>query len=267
MFTWFSRKKKQPAHHRAKRGSDDFVSLSSHELRSPLSVIKWYTEILLDEDAGKLTDDQRKYLTLIESSNQRAIDLIRALLNVSRLDLGTFSISPEEISLDDTISEAVSSMKCEADKKHVSFSFMASPGSHMMALDKNITSLILKSLLHNAVFFSKEGGVVDIKLSHIRAGSTFLGVTILDDSIIMTVADTGAGIPSLDQSKIATKMFKASNSGDSPGSGLSLYIVKTIMEKVQGRFGFVSEEGKGSTFFVAIPSKGMEKKVGRTTLE
>jgi signal transduction histidine kinase len=267
MITWFSRKKKQVTHHRAKRGSDDFVSLSSHELRSPLSVIKWYTEILLDEDAGKLTDDQRKYLTLIDSSNQRAIDLIRALLNVSRLDLDTFSVSPEEVSLNDIVSEVISSFVCITDARSISFDFVQEVNSHKMMLDKNLTTIIIKSLLANALLFSHDSSTIVIRFSHFRAGSTFLGVTLLDESIAVIVTDTGIGIPSLDQEKIATKMFRAGNIGDVPGSGLSLYIVKTIMEKVLGRFGFISEEGKGSTFFVAFPFRGMNKKSGRTTLE
>src|SRR3954466_1820549 len=97
MLDWFNRKKEVTN----EEGTVDFVSLSSHELRTPLSVIKWYTEMLLDEDAGPLTEEQRKYLKTIESSNQKAIDLVRSLLNVSRLDLGTFCIVPANVQLKD----------------------------------------------------------------------------------------------------------------------------------------------------------------------
>ena len=118
MISWLFGNKKA-LHDEIKKADDNFVSLSSHQLRSPLSIIKWYTEILLDEDAGPLTDDQKKYLTVIESSNQRAIDLVRSLLNVSRLDLGTFRIVPEPVSLVDIIGEAVSSLEKETHAKKI----------------------------------------------------------------------------------------------------------------------------------------------------
>jgi two-component system phosphate regulon sensor histidine kinase PhoR len=266
MVTWFFSKKKT-VHHRAKKGGDDFTSISSHELRSPLSVIKWYTEILLDEDAGKLTDDQRKYLKLIESSNQRAIDLVRALLNVSRLDLDTFCISPEETSINCLLNEAVTSLKALADKKNVALHFDPAGIRKVISVDKSVTLLILKSLLSNAITYSNDKAEVRITFSEIKSGGTYLGVNILDDSLIISVSDDGIGIPDVDKAKIATKMYRAENVGDTQGSGLSLYIAKTVMQKVHGRFGFVSELGKGSTFFIALPLRGMIKKEGRTTLE
>ena len=118
MINWLFGKKKH-VRRVAKKG-DDFVSLASHELRSPLSIIKWYTEILLDGDAGPLTEDQQKYLRLIESSNQRAIDLVRSLLNVSRLDLGTFSVSPVEVSILVLVQEISKSLQGLSSKRNVS---------------------------------------------------------------------------------------------------------------------------------------------------
>ena len=118
MITWFKDKKKIRVPLSPKK-KDDFTSISSHELRTPLSIIKWYTEMLLDEDAGPLTEEQRKYLLTIESSNQRAIDLVRSLLNVSRLELGTFSITPTEVLVTESVEELLAGLSKEIVTKNL----------------------------------------------------------------------------------------------------------------------------------------------------
>lgn len=268
MITWFSRKKKV-AHHPSKKGSDDFVSLSSHELRSPLSIIKWYTEILLDGDAGPLTEEQRKYLTTIESSNQRAIDLVRSLLNVSRLDLGTFSILPEEVSIPSLVLEVRSIFESGISKKNLLVSVNGDTAIQSIHADKHLCLMVIKSLFSNAVLFSKDNGKVDVSYSKISAGTTVNGKMITEESILLSVADNGIGIPEEEVSKIFSKMYKASNVNDSEivGSGLSLYIAKTILEYVDGNIWFSSTLEEGSTFYVTFPVKGMKKKEGRTTLD
>lgn len=268
MITWFSRKKKR-AVPSVKKGGDDFVSLSSHALRSPLSIIKWYTEILLDGDAGPLTEDQRKYLTLIESSNQRAIDLVRSLLNVSRLDLGTFSIMPEEVSINAIVNEAVEALALEAKKMGVEIVQKEDMSIKNISADKHLCLMIFKGLLSNAILFSKKGGDITISTSLVAKSKTIDGMIIGEESILITVADTGIGILEVDKSKIFSKMFKASNVKDSQGagSGLSLYIIKSILEYSGGSVWFTSKENVGTTFFVTLPTKGMIKKEGRTTLD
>lgn len=268
MLTWFSGKKKSTSSALSK-GKDDFVSLSSHELRSPLSIIKWYTEILLDGDAGILTEDQRKYLTLIELSNQRAIDLVRSLLNVSRLDLGTFSVSPEEVSLVALLSEATTSLQSEISKKKIQVIVDNEDKIKNIQADKHLCLIVLKNLLSNAVFFSKEEGEVHVSLEFAAKKLEIAEMRIPEDSILLRVTDNGIGIPEADQSKISSKMFRASNVKDSDGtgSGLGLYITKSIIEYVGGKFWFTSQEGKCSTFYVTFPTRGMDKKEGKTTLD
>lgn len=268
MITWFSRKKKHTVPS-VKKDGDDFVSLSSHALRSPLSIIKWYTEILLDGDAGPLTEDQRKYLMLIESSNQRAIDLVRSLLNVSRLDLGTFSITLEEISINAIVNEAVNALSLEAKKKDVEIVQKEDVTIKNINADKHLCLLIFKQLLSNAVLFSKKGGDVTISTASVTKSKKIDGVTIGEESILITVTDKGIGIPEADKSKIFSKMFKASNVKDSQGagSGLSLYIIKSVLEHSGGNIWFTSTENVGTTFFVTLPTRGMIKKEGRTTLD
>ena len=266
MIPWFFGKKSTAPS--SEKRKDDFVSLSSHELRAPLSIIKWYTEILLDGDAGPLTDDQRKYLTVIETSNQRAIDLVRSLLNVSRLDLGTFSISPSEISLNSAVTEAVALLAKEAEKKHITVVHKEGDIPVIQA-DKHLCITFIKHLVLNAIVFSKQDGYIEVTTSRVSAGTTAGEKMITENSILITVKDDGCGIPKKDGDKIFTKMFKGSNvqETENTGSGLGLYIVKSIIEQAGGAIWFTSEEGVGSTFFVSLPLKGMKKKEGRTTLD
>lgn len=266
MIAWLLGKKKPTA---VSSRKDDFVSLSSHELRSPLSIIKWYTEILLDGDAGPLTEEQRKYLTVIESSNQRAIDLVRSLLNVSRLDLGTFSISPEKCSVSLLVGEAVLSLDKNAKNKNVAIIRKEDLDIPEIMLDKHIVLFVLKHLLSNAVAFSQEGKEVMIETSLLQRKSVVTGETIDDESVLIAITDQGIGIPVDDQKKIFSKMFRASNVKDSDGtgSGLGLYLTKAIVDIFGGKLWFTSSPGKGSTFYVTLPTKGMKKKEGKTTLD
>ena len=268
MITWFSHKEKKVTG-TTKKSGDDFVSLSSHELRSPLSIIKWYTEILLDGDAGPLTDDQRKYLTVIETSNQRAIDLVRSLLNISRLDLGTFSISPQETSFVTLVEDAIASLKKDADKKNVGIVFTNNGPSISVSVDKRLCSTVCRQIVSNALSFSKPGSTVSVAIDIVKSGEVLVDHALREESILVTVVDHGIGIPVKDQDRVFSKMFRASNVKDSDGtgSGLGLYIAKTIMTSVSGDIWFISEEGKGSTFYVAFPTRGMKKKEGTTTLD
>lgn len=264
MLTWFSRKKNVSKIE--KGGSVDFTSIASHELRSPLSIIKWYTEILLDGDAGPLTEDQRKYLTVIESSNQRAIDLVRSLLNVSRLDLDTFSISPIEISFPLIVEEAVHVLQKEATKKSIEIVTHVSKEIPTINADKHLCLMVIKNLVSNAIYFSKEHGTVTIKVDCISGNENMLDVT---RSIVVTVTDNGIGIPEEDSSKVFSKMFKASNvqQSENTGPGLGLYISKKILDYVGGKVWFTSVLNEGSVFYAAFPTRGMDKKEGRTTLD
>lgn len=258
MISWFGSKEAKNSA-RAKE-NDDFVSLSSHELRTPLSVIKWYTEMLLDEDAGPLTDEQRKYLSTIQSSNQRAIDLVRQLLNVSRLSSDTFCIVPTQVSLSEVLEEVLTPLMPSITKKNIAIHKNYAEGVSVLT-DKNMCLVAVRNIISNAVGYSKEGGTITLEIS--QGDSPFgKGLTLL-------VKDTGIGIPKAEQEKIFEKMFKASNSKDSDtaGSGLGLYISKSIMDVIEGAISVTSDLDKGSTFSLFFPYSGPSSKEGTTTLD
>lgn len=255
-----------------KSDGEDLLSLASHELRTTLSIIKWYTEMLLDGDCGPLNDDQIKYLKTIEGSNQRAIDLVRSLLNVSRLNLGTFCINPTEIDVKNIVHEVLlqNQTKITEKKLHIYEDY----GQHgdintVLSLDKQVIIVLMRSLLSNAILFSKDGGDITIKVYEVKQNDSLEGEILPYDSLVIAVSDTGIGIPKTEHDKIFSKLFRASNAKDSneTGSGLSLYIVQSILEKIGGSIWFRSEENLGTTFYIALPKTGMIKKVGKVNLD
>ncbi len=254
--------------------SDNLLSLASHELRTPLSVVKWYTEMLLDGDCGELNIDQIKYLKTIQTSNQRAIDLIKSLLNVSRLDLGTFSINPTDTDLRFLVKQVITECKNNIEGKKLQIQEMYEstiPGMiPNISVDKQICLVLMRNIITNAIIFSKEDGVININIKEVKQGEGYGSKNLQDDALVFSVADFGIGIPEGDKDKIFSKLFKASNvvnNDESKGAGLNLYITKEIVNKVGGEIWFVSTKDVGSTFYVSFPKSGMPKKEGRTTLD
>jgi signal transduction histidine kinase len=251
----------------------NLLSLASHELRTPLSIVKWYTEMLLDGDAGALTDDQTKYLRTIQTSNQRAIDLIRSLLNVSRLDLGTFSINPSDTDLRFLVKQIITEQKVLLDEKKITveevYGGAISGIIPTLLVDKQICLVMLRIIITNAILFSKDESSITVEICEKKQGEEYGSKNLTDDSLVVSVTDYGIGIPEGDKSQIFSKFFKASNAinEDSKGAGLGLYIISLILAKTGGEAWFTSEQNVGSTFYIAFPKSGMPKKEGRTTLD
>jgi signal transduction histidine kinase len=237
--------------------SNDFISLASHELRTPLSITKWYTEILLDEDAGPLNEDQKKYLQQIDASNQRAIDLVRSLLNISRISSGDYAVTPEKNDVQEAVEKCILSLEKIKEKKKITCSFSHHDHTFSALLDKNILYLSIRTILLNAYMYSANSGTVEIFLKRHR------------EYIECSIKDNGIGIPKIEQEKIFSKMFRASNAKDEEmkGSGLGLYIVKILMNATGGEITFSSKEGEGSIFKLFFPVHGMKKKKGRVSID
>lgn len=258
-------------HEQSGEKSDEaLLSIAAHDLRTSLSVIKWYTEMLLAGDCGTLQDDQIKYVKTIQSSNQKAIDLIRSILNVSRLNLDTFSITPEESSLETVLKHALDDLKGLIEEKEILIEESYETSISHVMLDRNVCLIIFRNLISNAVLFSKENGTVQISVKEMKQGEECDAHVLQRDSLVVAVADFGIGIPEEDKQYIFSKpFFKASNVTDDSrkGAGLGLYITKLILEKTKGEVWFTSTKDAGSTFYVAFPKSGMQRKEGKTTLD
>ncbi len=237
---------------RIDRAKSEFVSLASHQLRTPLSTIRWYSEMLIAGDAGKLKKEQSKYIEEIYRGNTRMIELVNALLNVSTLELGTFIIEPEIIDIRDISDKVIEALSQRIKEKELKFIKKYDKDIPKINLDRKLVSVILENILTNAVKYTPKKGEVELKILKEKK------------NVKIVVIDSGIGIPKKQQDRIFEKLFRADNvkATDTDGTGLGLYIVKSILDQTGGKIWFKSKENKGSTFFVTIPLKGMKVKKG-----
>ncbi|MFA6517996.1 MAG: ATP-binding protein [Bacteroidia bacterium] len=240
----------------------EFISFTSHQLKSPLTVINWYSELLLASDAGKLNQKQKKYLEQIYHSSQRMVELISSLLNVSRLELGTFTIQQKSTNISNISKTIVKEMQPLIKKKKIVLKEKYAPNLPKVNIDQKFAGMIFQNLISNAIKYTPEKGKVEVKIKLSKKGKVMNGEKNTTDSIFISVADYGCGIPKAQQKQIFTKLFRADNAKkqDKEGTGLGLYIVKSIMEHTGGRIWFESTENKGTTFFMLLPLSDTQKK-------
>jgi PAS domain S-box-containing protein len=237
------------------KAKTEFVSIASHQLRTPLTIINWCMEALMK--SGQILDKkQQGYLDEIFRASHRMVELINSLLNVSRLELGTFIIEPQQVELLKVANQVLKDIQPQIQKKNITLKTRFPDTMKPVTADPKLISIILQNLISNAVKYSKADGKIELHVSN------------KDKRIIIEVTDTGHGIPKNQQSKIFTKMFRADNARiiDPDGTGLGLYIVKTIVDTAGGRISFTSQEDKGTSFFVSFPASGMHKKEGEKLL-
>ncbi len=231
------------------KAKSEFVSLAAHQLRTPLTAVNWYTEMLLMGDAGKLNGDQRKYLEEIYTGNQRMVSLVNTLLNVSHLELGTFIIKPESVDIRKIAEKVIKELEPDIFKRKIGLNEHYDKELSKFNADQRLIHMIFENLLSNAIKYTPEKGHVNFSIK--RQAKNFL----------VTIQDTGYGIPKKQQDKIFSKLFRADNvvEKDTEGTGLGLYIVKAMVEHSGGKIWFTSIEDKGTTFHVTFPIKNVKK--------
>jgi PAS domain S-box-containing protein len=234
------------------RAKTEFVSLASHQLRTPLSAIRWYSEMLLSKYVGELNVKQRQYVDEIYAGNLRMVDLVNALLNVSRIDLGTFAMDPEPVNLVEICDSVISELTPQVieRKQTIEKYYATAPATY--SADPKLIRIVFQNFLSNSVKYTQPGGRVSVEIA------------VRDDKLYIRVSDNGYGIPKSQHSKIFEKLFRADNvrQKDTEGTGLGMYIVKAIVESSGGKIWFESEENSGTTFHVLLPLTGMPKKTG-----
>ena len=238
------------------RAKSEFVSLASHQLRTPLSTIGWYAEMLMSGDAGDLADKQQEYLKEIFTGNKRMVELVNALLDVSRIELGTFSIDPEEVDMVALLKNILHELEPVITGKQLTVTEQYAEGVPRMNVDPRLIRMVFQNLLSNAVKYTPGQGTVKV------------GVVVKGDELQVSVSDTGLGIPEDQQGHIFTKLFRADNAreSDATGTGLGLYIAKAVVDSSGGKIWFESEENAGTTFYVSLPLAGMKSKQGKKKL-
>lgn len=226
------------------KAKTEFVSLASHQLRTPLSTVNWYSEMLLTGDVGAISSEQKIYLEEIYKGNQRMVDLVNTLLDVSRIELGTFDGESKPTNIVALVESVLDEQKLQIDEKKLKLKCVIADHIPLIQVDPKLIRMVIQNLLSNSVKYTPERGKVSILLA-------------LDDkkNIVIKISDTGYGIPNGQQDKIFTKLFRADNvvGKDTEGTGLGLYIAKSIVDQAGGSLWFESEENKGTTFNLLLP--------------
>lgn len=224
----------------------EFISIAAHQLRTPLSSIKWGIKMVLSGDVGKLNKDQVELLDSGYKSNERMIGLVNDMLDVSRIEEGRFGYDFAVEDFVEALDPILEVIQAQINEKQIRFSIHKPEKVPKVEMDKKKMNLVLQNLLENAVKYTPEYGKIEVFL---EPGNNFLRVRIRDN---------GVGIPEKDQSKLFSKFFRANNviRMQTEGSGLGLFIVKNIIAKHGGDITFHSEEGRGTEFVFTIPYSG-----------
>lgn len=221
----------------------DFISIASHQLRTPLSAINMYTRMLRDGLAGPVNDQQLPYLQTILGSVERMNVLIDTLLNITRIEAGGITVKPQQVQVSELTAEILAEFIPTAQEKSIALTAKIEPEIPPLITDNLLVKEVCANLLSNAIKYTPEGGKVHLDLS---SGA---------NEIHWKISDTGYGIPKSEQKNIFLKFFRAENivSKDVSGTGLGLYLIKNIAETLGGELWFTSAENKGSVFHFTLP--------------
>jgi len=228
------------------RMKSEFVSISAHQLRTPLSAIKWTLKMILEGDVGQLTREQKELLQKTYDSNERMISLINDLLDVTRIEEGKDIYKPVVKEVIPFFESLINLYKEEAKRRKLKLEFRRPDGKiPKVLIDAEKIKLVMQNLLENAIRYTPESGRVTISLGYDKK------------ELEVQIQDTGVGVPANQKERIFTKFFRGANviRMETEGSGLGLFIAKNIVEAHGGRIWFESEENKGSTFHFTIPIK------------
>ena len=223
---------------------DEFLSMASHQLRTPLTSVKGYISMLLGGDAGKVSASQAKLLGEAFASSERMVHLINDFLNVSRLQTGKFMLEKQGASLVDIVNDEVKGLQPTARsrgiKLHVDTSKAPQGDLH---IDEAKIRQVVMNFIDNALYYSHDGDTIDVNVRQ------------TDDNVEVVVKDTGIGVPKAEQSKLFTKFFRATNARRHrpDGTGVGLFLTKKVIDAHHGSIIFKSVEGKGSTFGFTLP--------------
>lgn len=224
---------------------DEFVSMASHQLRTPLTSVKGYISMVLEGDAGKISDMQAKLLGEAFTSSERMVHLINDFLNVSRLQTGKFMLDRRQVDLADVVQQEVDSLQTTAKARNIKLQYRMPSVFPVLYLDEGKLRQVIMNFIDNAFYYSREFSTVVVK-------------TARDDGdVVVTVVDSGMGVPEAEQKRLFTKFFRATNARKQrpDGTGVGLFLAKKVIIAHGGTMIFESVEGKGSTFGFRLPIK------------
>lgn len=228
---------------RLDKSKDDFISMASHQLRTPLTSIKGYISMVRDGDVGKISKTQDELLSEAFSSSERMVHLINDFLNVSRLQTGKFLIDKHPVDLAKVVQQELESLATNAQSRNLSFTYRMPKKFPTLNLDEDKIRQVIMNFSDNAIYYSTEGTKIKVHLA------------VEGKYAVFTVTDTGIGVPRAEQSQLFNKFYRASNARKQrpDGTGVGLYLAKKVIDAHDGKIIFESVEGKGSTFGFKLP--------------
>lgn len=229
------------AEERLIRNKDEFISLASHQLRTPITALSWNLESLLGGDKGEFNPKQKKVLEEIYESSKNMSDLVVGFLDITKIESGGFAVEKGDVSMTQISDSVLSEISNQISDKDLNI-VRKYEGDIRADIGDKTARIILQNLITNAVKYTPKKGTVEIKIEK------------ADGSAFISVKDSGYGIPENAKSRIFTKLFRAENIRDKEpsGTGLGLYLVKSLVNKLNGKVWFESEEGVGTTFYVKL---------------
>jgi len=224
------------------RSKSDLVAVASHQLRTPLTAMRGNVEMLIDESFGQLNTQQQELLDDINVSTKRLIGMVNDMLDITKIERGKLEMVRVSVSITDIIKSIITDLSDYAGNYGVSVS-VDLPDQLTVYVDESRTRQVMQNIIDNAIKYNKRPGKIEIS-SHTS-----------ENFVEIIVKDYGLGIPLIEQTKIFSRFYRASNiiNSGSSGSGLGLYIVRSIVSQLGGSIFFESEEGVGTTFFVTFP--------------
>ena len=221
----------------------EFVSIVAHQLRTPLSAIKWSLRMILDGEAGQITIQQKEWLDKTYQSNERLIVLVNDILNVSHIEEGKFLYDVQETDLGEIVEGVLEDNKEIITRQKLKVSFQKAEDFSLVRVDKEKVQLAIQNLVNNAIHYTPPEG--KIRLSLRKEG----------DNLLLVIKDSGIGIAKADQKKVFQKFFRGRNAikARTDGTGLGLFIAKNIIGAHHGRIWLESQLGKGTTFYLTLP--------------
>jgi len=227
----------------ANKMKTEFIRIASHQLRTPLSSLRWASDLLLQGGITKLNEEQGEYLEIIKESNQRMLKLINDLLDVTKIEMGNLTLSFKQVDLKSIAQQVIKDLAPLAKANNVQIKFSAQENLPLVLSEPEKCQMIFSNLIDNAIKYSRGQGETEIDMRQ------------RDEFVLTSIKDRGVGIPKAQQKNIFQKFFRSDNvmKHQTVGSGLGLFIVKAIIDANKGKIWFESEENKGTTFYFKLP--------------
>ena len=223
------------------KNKSEFVTIAAHQMRTPLSAIRWSQQMLKNEESGTLNESQKQIVVQTLESVKGLVTLVNNLLTADHLEIGKGNDGAKVVNITSVINEVLSDCYADANEKKVTLEFPQSDIVACVNMNPDRIRDIIQNLLENAIKYTPEGGRVSVGIE-------------LGEMISIKVSDTGIGIPPEHVSKVFSRFYRADNAKrvDPNGSGLGLYIVKRIVEANNGTIKFEGTPGGGTTFIIQL---------------